>query len=393
MKKILIIIPTLRSGGGVIRGLQNMLALLPENKFEIDVLAMGYSDSNNISLTNCNVLDDNFSLTAVTAIYAQTTDYKNRRKLKIVKGLLSLFGKLRKRSWIENKLFQIAAKKYAGYDKVIAYQEGHSTHFVQYIDTPCRIAWIHCDYASWKKTNERNEEKVYAKYQHVVCVSKFTLNNFQSIYPSLKNKSKYIHNLLDKDFIQKESLIKYDDNNTEENVVRLVSIGRINRVKQFNLIPKIISQMLNLGAKDFRWLLIGGGEDKSVYDEIERECKRYNITDKQFVFLGSKFNPYPYIKHSDILVSTSSSEACPFVVNEARVLGVPVVSNDYPSIYEFIKDGVNGKICTIDSMASILSDLILNRGKLDLLRKGMKENDYNNDNIINDICNLLDSDS
>lgn len=393
MNRILIVTPTLRNGGGVIRGLQNMLALLPENKYDIDVLPMGYSDSDNVSLSNCRILKDDFILTSISAIFSQTKNYKYRNKLRIAKTILSIFGKVGKRTKIENWLYKHTAKKYVNYDIVVAYQEGLCTHFVQYIKTTNRIAWIHCDYASWKKTNERNEEKVYAKYQHVVCVSKFTLNNFQSIYPSLKDKSKYIHNLLDKDFIQKESLIKYDDNKKEENIVRLVSIGRISRVKQFNLIPKIISQMLNLGAKDFRWLLIGGGEDKSVYDEIERECKRYNITDKQFVFLGSKFNPYPYIKHSDILVSTSSSEACPFVVNEARVLGVPVVSNDYPSIYEFIKDGVNGKICTIDSMASILSDLILNRGELDLLRKGMKENDYNNDNIINDICNLLDSDS
>ena len=63
MKKILFVTPTLRNGGGVIRGLQNMLSLLPKDRYLINVLPLGFSDADNVSLTNCHILEDNFILT------------------------------------------------------------------------------------------------------------------------------------------------------------------------------------------------------------------------------------------------------------------------------------------------------------------------------------------
>ncbi|MBO5847939.1 MAG: glycosyltransferase [Bacteroidales bacterium] len=390
MGKILIVTPTLRNGGGVIRGLQNMLALLPKEKYEIDVLPMGYSDNNNVSLSNCNILDDNFILTSLTAVFDQTTNYKHRHKLIFSKVLLSFSNKLGKRAKFENWLFKYSAKKYQNYDKVIAYQEGLCTRFVQYINSPNKIAWIHCDYSERKKHILYSEEKIYSKFQHIICVSKFTLENFVKIYPSLSERSLHIYNILDKKYIREKALLTEDFSQNKNNSVQIVSIGRIDPVKQFHLIPKIISQMIKLGANNFKWILIGNIEDKNTYNHIEKELLKYNIDNNHFVFIGSKFNPYPYIKNSDILVSTSSSEACPFVVNEARVLGIPVVSNCYPSIYEFINDGKNGRICTIEEMPNVLSDIIANKEKLTLLKQETINDDYDNDTNIKKICNLLD---
>lgn len=390
MKKILFVTPTLRNGGGVIRGLQNMLSLLPKSKYDIDVLPMGYSDSDNVSLSNCSILKDNFILTSISAIFSQTKNYKHRNKLRITKTILSILGKIGIRTKIENWLFKYTAKKYSNYDIVVAYQEGLCTHFVQYIKTPNKIAWIHCDYASWKKADKWNEEHIYKNYQKIVCVSKFTLENFQKIYPSLNEYCTYIHNILDKKYIKESACINYDDCNYDKDIVKLISIGRINPVKQFHLIPQIISKILENGTQNFKWILIGGGEDTETFNNIQREIKKYNIDNNHFVFIGSKFNPYPYIKNSDILVSTSSSEACPFVVNEARVLGIPVVSNCYPSIYEFINDGKNGRICTIEEMPNVLSDIIADKEKLTLLKQETINDDYDNDTIIKRICNLLD---
>lgn len=388
MKRILIVTPTLQSGGGVIRGLQNMLALLPTDGYKIDVLPMGYSSRDNVPLTNCRVLSDNFLLTAITAVFVQTEGYKYRGWLRFSKGVLALLGKLGKRSQLENKLFRKASKSYSGYHVVIAYQEGPCTRFVQYIDSPYRIAWIHCDYSEYRKVYLRSEEGIYEKYQRIVCVSKFTLKNFQSIYPSLKERSMYIYNLLDKDFIRQSALENVADFQRLDDDVRILSIGRLHPVKQFHLIPGIISKMLSNGTQKFKWGLIGSG-DSSELLRIMAEVEKYNVKN-HFEYLGSKYNPYPYIKHSDILVSTSSSEACPFVVNEARVLDVPVVSNDYPSITEFIHDGINGHIIPIEEMAEILSKLIVNVRSLDNLKEGMQKDNYDNDGIITQICNLLD---
>lgn len=389
MKKVLIVTPTLSSGGGVIRGLQNMLALFPTGSYHIDVLPLGFSSGNNVVLTNCKILPDNFFLTAITAVFSQTEGYRYRRCLKAAKGVLTLLGKIQQRIKIENKLFCRVAKKYKGYDVVIAYQEGPCTRFVQYVDSPYRIGWIHCDYAEYKRSYPHSEEYIYEKYQRVVCVSKFTLQSFQTIYPRLKARSLFIYNLLDKEFICNSAA----DNNvysSKGDKIRLLSIGRLHPVKQFHLIPSIIAQMQSMGATDFKWLLIGGGTDSDEYYKLMAEVERLNISEDFFSYLGPKYNPYPYIANSDILVSLSLSEACPFVVNEARVLDVPVVSNNYPSISEFIQDDVTGKIVPIESMAKILVDLVTCPDRLDRLKEGMLKDKYDNEGIIKQICNLLD---
>lgn len=390
MKNILIVTPTLRIGGGVVRGLQNMLSLLPKDRFNISVLSMGYTDDNVVELTNCKILPYNFFLTAVTAIYSQTNGYKFRFLLTIAKVVLTILGKIKKRYKFENYIFSKVAQQYNGYDVVIAYEEGLCTRFVQFIDSSYRIAWIHCDYSEYRKSCLISEEEIYNKYQQIVCVSGYTLQKFQQIYPLLKDRSLYIHNLLDKAFIRGAAEEFFPDELRNDNEVIIISIGRLHPVKQFHLIPTIISQILAMGVTNFKWVLIGGG-DSEEYDKILSEMRRLNISDKFFTYLGAKFNPYPYIKNSDILVSTSLSEACPFVVNEARVLGVPVVSNNYPSIHEFIEDGVNGRIVSIGQLAMDLSELIANSDRLEKLKIGAKERCYNNDRIISRIISLIDN--
>ena len=55
-KKILIVLPTLSNGGGVISGLKNMLALLPPNYYDIKVLPIENSVRNIVHLNNCTIL-------------------------------------------------------------------------------------------------------------------------------------------------------------------------------------------------------------------------------------------------------------------------------------------------------------------------------------------------
>src|SRR5207245_6286319 len=52
-------------------------------------------------------------------------------------------------------------------------------------------------------------------------------------------------------------------------------------------------------------------------------------------FVGLRRNPYPFIKHADLLVLPSRNEAFPNVVLEAIALGTPVVAtNCTPALSE-----------------------------------------------------------
>ena len=70
---------------------------------------------------------------------------------------------------------------------------------------------------------------------------------------------------------------------------------------------------------------------------------------------------------SDLYVCTSWSESYPMVVNEAKALLIPVVSNNFPSAAESIHNGIDGVICTMDEMVDCIMNqmnhpLVINMG-------------------------------
>ena len=72
-------------------------------------------------------------------------------------------------------------------------------------------------------------------------------------------------------------------------------------------------------------------------------------------FLGFQANPYPYLKESDIFISTSISEGFSLVICEALVLGIPIVATNTAGALEnnFIKsahDTLNFKYITDETL-------------------------------------------
>ena len=67
-----------------------------------------------------------------------------------------------------------------------------------------------------------------------------------------------------------------------------------------------------------------------------------------------KSNPYPYLAKVSLYVCTSVSESFQMVVNEVKALCIPVVSNDFTSVKESLRDGIDGYICTTDEMAKTI---------------------------------------
>ena len=88
-----------------------------------------------------------------------------------------------------------------------------------------------------------------------------------------------------------------------------------------------------------------------------KNIKEYDVADCVKV-LGEKKNPYPFFKSANLLVSTSISEACPMIFNEAKILNLPIISSDFPSAYEFIVPGKDGYICDIDTMPTMIEQII-----------------------------------
>ena len=81
-----------------------------------------------------------------------------------------------------------------------------------------------------------------------------------------------------------------------------------------------------------------------MMSEIKRMATEYGLLNN-IIFTGVKSNPYPYMALADIYVQTSRFEGFGLTISEARILNKPVISTNFPVVYNQIKDGVNGLIC------------------------------------------------
>jgi len=366
IKKILFIIPSLQMGGTI--SSLNSIYLHYRNYADVYVLPLSMCGDANIEFRSKIVKPD-----LLIGLY--TTNY---RDLPTNKKLLGIFVKLIKRiclicgidnlERICNRSISKVEKKH-DYDIVVGFQEGISTFAASFSKASKKIAWIHCNY-DYYVPEFKEEESVYSKFNNIVCVSRFTSLVFSNKYCTLKARITYIYNFLNTDYIIHKSVEQMDDIRFSTDKYTILSVGRIHPIKRFRYIPLIAKELLEHSAS-FVWYLIGPVGDIQEMKEFEKYRKECNVADHVY-WLGSKSNPYPYLKASDLLVCLSESEACPMIFNEAKLLGTPIVTTDFGSASEFVCDGVNGDICSMDNISSRIASHLINPSRRVLLNNDVE---------------------
>ena len=234
--------------------------------------------------------------------------------------------------------------------------------------------------------NKVDESHTYQKVNHIVCVSDYTTQSFVNIYPKIKAKTICIHNILDTDLVRRQAC-KPQQILFSAEYFNIVSVGRIDTVKQFSAIPKVVKYLLNNGRK-VKWYIVGPKAVETEFQLLMDNISKYQVADN-LILLGEKSNPYPYIANANLLVNTSISEACPYVVNEAKILHIPVVCTNFGSSYEFIENGVNGFISPIENLPDIIENIV-GRGEVyETIKEGVKTFEYDNNLILSKIYSLI----
>ena len=171
------------------------------------------------------------------------------------------------------------------------------------------------------------------------------------------------------------------------NTFVIISIGRMNPQKRFSSIPKIARYLKNKGCK-FEWLIIGDGNAFGEYDKTINEIFKQKVDDC-VKCIGSRLNPYPYIKKANLLVNTSYVEACPRVIAEAQILKTPCISADYSSAKEFIKNNINGFVDTIDNIAYHIETMISNKEEYHRIKENCNNYQIDNNRIYEQLKELF----
>lgn len=349
--KILFIIPGF-SLGGTTSALISMLNCGLTNDYDIDVFTIEKRDYNLQPIATHDIGLNGFT----TAYYGDFSKFPTKEKIKylFVKLLKQIKGgSSRLEEWVTRRTIQKIERK-KQYDIVVGFQEGLATRFASQFTCPRKIAWIHCDYAN-AYGEEVNELDLYNGFEKVVCVSQFTRQGFVGRYPTLADKTVAIHNIFDAQSVITKSMAKIDDARFDTSRLTIISLGRVHDVKRFYLIPEIAAQLKSAGL-DFRWYILGSAGIPSELQRLTDAIHNYGMEEK-VIYLGGKANPYPFLKAADLMVTLSKSEACPMIFNEAKMLHVPIVSADFGSAFEFIEQGKDGYISSIEKITQRIIEM------------------------------------
>lgn len=375
MKKILFVIPEY-SHGGTNKSLDTLVAFLDKKEFCISICCL-YEDGGDF-------YKKKFSPYVIkkSRLYYLLHDNSFTRKI------MGLYNKLTRRDNFEflYKREVRYIQKHHDFDVVVGYQEGLATVFTTYFENVRTIAWIHCDYGAWSRNTRRAVDNAcYSVVNEIVCVSESARRSFLTLFPDLEQKTHAIYNLLNIDEIKAKALEKPKDAFFTDERFRIVSVGRLDEVKQFERIPLIASLIKKNTKKRFCWYILGSGLSEGA---INSEISKHGVEDVVRL-LGAKDNPYPYISNANLLACTSKSESFSYVIAEAKLLHIPVISTDFPVATE-VMTGILGWVSDLDSFPQTLSTIIdsLEVGH-DMKDHGIVNYGWSNDEALKKIYSLF----
>lgn len=347
MKKLLFMVSSMNIGG-VEKSLLSLLSIIPREEYEVTVLLLEKKGGFLNHIPSWVKVEEAtwFKDTKPIIMEAPQLTLKNYiKKKKYIDGVLFTFSyfidKHFKNRYIyyKNILRSIPIKE-DEYDLAIAYAgpteiiDSYITHKVK---AKKKIGWIHFD-VSKHEINTNLYLKLFSKMDKIFIVSKEGKAKFDEKFPVISNKSEVFKNIVSEELIREMAYEKIDFNNDFKGI-KIVTVGRLSKEKGQDLGIKALAKLKKEGYK-VRWYCIGEGNSRSEYESL---IKEYELQE-DFILLGAKTNPYPYMKMADIYVQTSRHEGYCLTLAEAKILNKVIITTNFTGADEQIEQGKTGLI-------------------------------------------------
>ncbi len=194
---------------------------------------------------------------------------------------------------------------------------------------------------------------LYPKASFLTVLTESIAASFKEMVPSAKHIAVIPNPLPDALLFQSYAPVD------RESRKRIVSIGRLNSQKQFDV---LISAFARLAGKieDVDLWIWGEGNERA---SLEAQVARLGMTDRIFL-PGNTPTPWSEMARARAFAVSSRFEGLPMALMESMALGVPCVSFDCPSgPRELTRDGRDGLLvppgdadALIDAMSRLLMD-------------------------------------
>lgn len=227
------------------------------------------------------------------------------------------------------------------FDLAVAYLEGASTYYVaDHVKAKKKAAFVHIDYESSGYTPLMDRD-CYEKMDAIFAVSDEVRMHFLNCYPKYHEKTKVFSNLIDQKKIRRleKEGSGFDD---DYDGLRILTVGRLTYQKAYDIAVQAMKLVKDAGCRA-RWYVLGEGDERKA---IEKRIAQLELT-SDFVLLGSVENPYPYYAEADIYVHATRFEGKSIAIQEAKILGCPVIASDCNGNREQIENKVDGLLCEL----------------------------------------------
>ncbi|TYS60078.1 glycosyltransferase [Sutcliffiella horikoshii] len=395
-KKILFVLPSLDAGGGQ-KSLVNLLTQIDSQNFQVDLYLIKSEGLFFNSLPkDVRVIEPTGSyLTFSKGFFPSIFSFIKTKDLKMIYFRIMLAiqnrlyrnkNKAEQRGWkYLNHFFEPLPQRY---DVAIGYLEKSSIYFtVDKVNAEIKIGWIHTNYSDSGMDSEV-DFRYFNKLNHIVTVSEECAHSLRKEFPPYKEKIFTIENIVSKKMIlslaKQNSDLKIFDNQN----INILTIARLSHEKGIDLAIKSCSELVKK-MSNIKWFIIGEGPEK---EKLKKLIKKLNL-EKNFLLLGLKENPYPYLNKADIYVQPSRYEGKSLAIDEAKILHRPIVITNFETAKDQIKNNENGLVVAMNEngLTEGIMSIITNKNLKIKLESGLSKEKHSNEEEVEKLYSLINS--
>ncbi len=363
-KKILVVQGSLQAGGAE-KATVSFLNTLPQERYEVDLMLSSRTGLFYKQVPGwVNIIDAPYPYNCLAHKPVDWRFYIKHSPFMWVKKVIRTYvAKHQSKLHLIQSLWKQWRDDIPVFDKEydIAYggQEGANNYYViDHVKAKIKILWIHSDYEKLKYVDDF--DRPYFKQASVVAtMSPKARDILQKHFPESADHIWFLENITNGSMIRKMAAEEVNDDRFKlVEGVNLVSVGRLSLPKNFGRAVRVASVLKKRGVV-FHWTIVGEGPLRNT---LESQAKELGVDDV-VSFIGLRSNPYQYMRKSDMLVVTSNYEGRSIAIDEAQVLGIPVITTNYPTAKDAVIDGETGLICDMTPEAIASSIVRLYRDK------------------------------
>ena len=168
------------------------------------------------------------------------------------------------------------------------------------------------------RNEAENHRELLSRFDRIVCVSNSAWNAFRQL-SGLTQGVELHYNPMNSENVRR--LAEAEADLPGSDLPYICAVGRLSTEKAFERLIVIHKRLLERGIAH-RLVIVGDGPDG---DFLRRLIRAMGL-EETVIMAGYQPNPYPYMKHSRFLVSSSYTEGLPVIAMEALCLGVPMVT-------------------------------------------------------------------